>query len=118
VRSLINSFAEYLPVAVGMFFGALAHFGEYIERHGWPSMRAILGFLMQQGLVALAAVFVIRQMGIKEADYQAFMCAIFAVSSNEIIRWARSKQRSVTSMVLGPTLPADAEPSVTDNKTL
>lgn len=88
-----SEFDVWLAVCAGIVIGAMAHFGRLMSDNNMPEPKAVLGFLMQLGLVALLAATAVEQFQIKSSLMQALTAAIFAIAANELVTWL--KQRAV-----------------------
>lgn len=89
MTNLFQIFHDYVAILIGLAAGAIAHFGRMMSQGVSITWRQCIGYLMQLGLVGIAAAFLTRVIGIESADFRALTAGIMAVSANEFIQWAK-----------------------------
>lgn len=82
---------EYGAIVSGLFIGSIAHFGRLVAEGKVPSIRQILGFFMQLGLVGLVAAVTTRRLGIDDSDVRALTTALLALSTNEVVQFIKKR---------------------------
>lgn len=98
-------FEEYAHIAGALVIGAFAHFGRLLQSGQMPGFWQSIGFLMQLGLIGLASVAVVTQLGIENKEMQMLVTAILAVSAQEVVEFFKNNGwRGYTRAVV---LPAD-----------
>lgn len=78
---------EYASIFFGLIIGTLAHFGRIISGGELPTLRSVIGFLMQLAFIGAVAAVLTRKMGITDEDMRAVATAIMAISAQEVIQY-------------------------------
>lgn len=84
-------FGDYSAIIMGLVVGSLAHFGRLVTEGRMPTPIQIIGFFMQLGLVGLVAAVVTKKIGMTDTDVRALTTAILAVSTQEVVQYAKKK---------------------------
>lgn len=111
---MMGWFNENWPVIVGTVLGTFAHFGNILLTGKMPSWFQVVGFVLQLGLVIVAAVVVTDLLGLKQESHKMLASGSLAVSAHEIVNFIK---RYGWRRLLRPWIDADDLQSVeTDNK--
>jgi len=87
------------PIIIGVVAGMVARVGRMIQEEGWPSFRALLGFIMQLGVIMLAAAVVVEVMGVVSPIRAALVASVLTMASNETIALLRAKATAIVEKV-------------------
>lgn len=82
---------DYFAIIAGLVIGSVAHFGRIMAEGKMPTPLQALGYLMQLGLVGLMAVVITKKMGVTDEDVRALATALLALSTNEVVQYAKRK---------------------------
>ena len=99
---------NYGAIIIGVAMGAMAHFGRIIQMEGWPSLRGVVGFIMQLGFVAIAAASATEYLEVSSDLMRSLTASVLTVAANEVVNWFRLnwevfvvKLRSVGFLLFG-----------------
>jgi hypothetical protein len=99
---LIDALQDHIATMFGLAAGSIAHFGRKISDGQDISLKHVLGYIMQLGLIGIVATVSTRWFGITDNDLRALLAAILAVSANEIIAWIKQEGwRDILERLLG-----------------
>ena len=87
------------PSVVGVLAGVEARVGRMIQEDGWPSVRSLFGFVMQLGVIMLAAAVVVEVMGVISPIRAALVASVLTMASNETIALLRAKATAMVEKV-------------------
>ena len=87
------------PIVVGVMAGMAARMGRMIQEEGWPTWRSLLGFMMQLGVIMLAAASVVEVMGVVNPIRAALVASVLTMASNETIALLRAKAVAMVEKV-------------------
>lgn len=89
--SFQNFLAEFGAVIFGLIVGAVAHFGRLFMEHTPPTGLQALGYVMQLGMVGLAAAASVTYLDIQDPLIHAMTAAMFALTAQEVVNWFKKK---------------------------
>ncbi len=110
---ILTRLDDYGNIIFGLILGTFAHFGRLLLRGTPPTKLQALGFVMQLGLIGVAASVAIKWAGIEDGDYKTFATAVLAVSTQEVIEFF--KQNGWQRMAGGITGGQAPPPPPTDD---
>ena len=82
---------NYGAILFGLVIGAVAHFGRKLTDNENINAKAVLGFVMQLGVVGLIAAVATRELGVGDDDMRALATAVLALSTQEVIQAAKKR---------------------------
>lgn len=85
-----EAFREYMAIAFGLLVGTMAHFGRKLADDEALSLRGVLAFLLQLGVIGLVASVSTRALNITDGDTRALATAVLAISAQEVVRYLKA----------------------------
>lgn len=83
--------AKYGPVVIGVVLGSAAKYGRALALGEPITKRQIIGHFMMMGVVGLAASMAVNVAGITDPSAVAFASAVFAIASNDIVKYIATR---------------------------
>ena len=100
-------------VLFGLFVGTIAYFGSLLQKGEPVNLRQGIGFVMQLGVIGLFCAATMQWLELGQSLWGASLTALFAMSANEVIEWAR---KGAWKRVLRAAFPSIFEEPKTEDQ--